>query len=156
MSLCGGVQFSIMNPGDRAIGLCVCVRAVLSPVTWRVHNQFMYLCMCVCESVCVLFSILCPGNSATVLCVCVCVCSSEPFPVDCETGLCLCMCVCLCVSVVLSPVPWRLCNRLVCMCVCVCVCVCMCCFKPCALATVHRFVCVCVCVCLCAVLNTVL
>ena len=83
VSVCVCVLFSAMNPGNRAIGFCVCVRAVLSPVTWRLHNQFMYLCMCVCESVCVLCSILCPGNRATVLCVCVYVCAVLS-PVSCR------------------------------------------------------------------------
>ena len=100
-------------------------------------------------------------------CSCVCVCAIlRLIPGDCVSGLCVYVRVC--VRAVLSPAPWRLCNRFVCVCVCVC------CSKPCTLANVYRFVCVwggvvlisalwsgncetglSVCVCVCALLSPV-
>ena len=48
----------------------------------------------------------------------VCVCAIlRLIPGDCVSGLCVYVRVC--VRAVLSPAPWRLCNRFVCVCVCV-------------------------------------
>jgi len=78
----------------------------------------VYVCVCVCVSVCVCMCV------CVSLCVCmyVCVCVS--------LCVCVCMYVCVCVCVCLC----------VCMCVCVSVCVCVC-------LCVCMYVCVCLCVC---------
>ena len=130
----------------------------------------MYLCMCVCESVCVLFSILCPGNRATVVCVCVCVCCSEPCFLSTVKPVCVYVCVCVCVC---RFQPCGLATvQQVCVCVyvckfefsalcpgdcatglCVCAYVCVRHSQTCVLTTMQPFLCVCVCVCLCVLFS---
>ena len=94
----------------------------------------VYVC---CSQPCALATVK-PDCVSLFVCVFVCAPFSALCPSDCARGFSVYVWVCVCA--VLSPVPWRLCIRFVCVCkfefsalcpgdwamVCSCVCVCQC------------------------------